>query len=745
MLGWSSQLFNEQNQFISDVDANVLKGRAKELFVKVFIKLTFIALLLLVIYSSLTMYFSYQQAIITQQKKLQGIGEKFTNKLDTIKFFLEEETNKFSTLTFNGLEQKERSFSLSELVSPYVQMVSYIDIATNLTDEFMRTSGSNKFRYTLTQSSEPHSKLSDHFQIEQSYNVVFGLLTEPRVGQEVSFYAAAPMRFGDDVVAVIMLVFDSSIFDLNGPNELENQPRVLFANGQELNGDDSLISMQSHSWRDLGKEMFLKPNESSISQPVSTLVYNVVHQPGLKDPADNLRFSLIKNVSPLGVFKENLFKFIGGLVFFVFFTVLNVALAALYADSRLKAWINRRESAVRALAFDCCEGLIIRDHHGVVVNLNQGVLGMTGYQKQQVIGTNISLLDLDQTLQSRFLSILRDAQKEGSWKGEVVVYGPEHSQTTQLLTVGVSFDDKGKVSYYVESYADLSKIKRQEMELRIAAVAFDTQNSLVITDAEGNIQRVNKAFVMMTGYEESEVSGLKPSVIGSGRHDQQFYKKMWHSLILEGNWRGLVWNRRKNGSVYLEYKVITAVKDDEGNTTHYVSNGMDYTLQNELEQKLELMSKTDALTELFNRRCFDEKLKEHIQVFKRYGQTFSIMIIDLDHFKRINDKHGHDVGDKTLKRIAKQCTEIIRDTDIAFRWGGEEFVILLPETEKEGAALMGERVRKLIELNASEPRVTCSIGVTTIQLHDNSDSIVKRADDALYTAKEDRNRVVVLN
>jgi len=165
------------------------------------------------------------------------------------------------------------------------------------------------------------------------------------------------------------------------------------------------------------------------------------------------------------------------------------------------------------------------------------------------------------------------------------------------------------------------------------------------------------------------------------------------------------------------------------------------------EHKLIQMAKIDGLTGIYNRRYLDSRLTEEIERSRRHGNPLSILLLDIDHFKKINDTHGHLCGDYALRKISELLQELVRTSDILGRYGGEEFLCILPETPHEQAVVLAERCREQIATKPlacedHQARITISIGVTGQHRDDTLDSIIKRADDALYQAKrEGRNRV----
>jgi len=303
---------------------------------------------------------------------------------------------------------------------------------------------------------------------------------------------------------------------------------------------------------------------------------------------------------------------------------------------------------------------------------------------------------------------------------------------------------------------DITERKRAEDELRIAAVAFSTQNGMVITDPEGKILRVNEAFTRLTGYRADEAVGKTMALLHSGRQSQLFYQHMWQKLLDEDQWRGEIWNRRKNGQIYPEMLSITAVVSPERGVTHYVGNFIDITANKEAEARIHRLAYYDPLTSLPNRRLLQDLLGQVLAAGKRSGRYGALIFLDLDNFKPINDTHGHDVGDLLLIEVARRITLCVRDVDTVARLGGDEFVVMLSDLDMDKAASTAEAeaVAEKIRNTVAEPYLltiqqeddsettvehscTSSLGVALFISHESSvEEIIKCADMAMYQAKE---------
>ncbi|MGA7595984.1 MAG: EAL domain-containing protein [Gallionella sp.] len=285
------------------------------------------------------------------------------------------------------------------------------------------------------------------------------------------------------------------------------------------------------------------------------------------------------------------------------------------------------------------------------------------------------------------------------------------------------------------------------VDLRVAATAFDSQESLMITDENRIILRVNKAFTEDTGYTSEEVLGLTPKLLQSGRHDEHFYREMWEAVNRTGTWQGEIWDRHKNGEIYPKWFSITAVKGADGVVTHYIGSHIDISDRKSAENEIRLLAYYDPLTQLPNRRLLMDRFHHALVSSARNHRAGALLFIDLDNFKDLNDSLGHDIGDQLLQQVAQRLTSGIRDDDTASRLGGDEFVVMLEnlsEHELEAAShaeLVSEKILALLsqpyQLGSHEYRSSASIGATLFYGNSlASDELLKQADIAMYQAKK---------
>ncbi|CAK1994847.1 MULTISPECIES: sensor domain-containing diguanylate cyclase [Vibrio] len=279
-----------------------------------------------------------------------------------------------------------------------------------------------------------------------------------------------------------------------------------------------------------------------------------------------------------------------------------------------------------------------------------------------------------------------------------------------------------------------SNHKKNSIESQLAKAAMNGMSALVITDRNNRIIKVNQEFTRVSGYELEDVKGRQPSMFASGRYNEEFYIKMWSIIKEKGMWEGEVVNRRKDGSLITEILRIQTIKDSKDVIQFYVASFVDISKHKELENKLRNLSEKDALAGCWNRRKFDLELRDECSRVNRYPtrEQSCLAILDIDHFKRINDRFGHDYGDRVIQTVAQVLQRECRETDFVARIGGEEFGVILPHTTTEEAEYVLNRLRIAVSIELDNV-VTVSGGITNVT---NDPALnYKCADLALYEAK----------
>jgi diguanylate cyclase (GGDEF)-like protein/PAS domain S-box-containing protein len=283
----------------------------------------------------------------------------------------------------------------------------------------------------------------------------------------------------------------------------------------------------------------------------------------------------------------------------------------------------------------------------------------------------------------------------------------------------------------------------QDMQhLRLAAAVFDsTLEGVLVTDAGGVIVHVNRAFMEITGYQQDEVLGMRPSKFKSGRHGPDFYERMYKNILSAGQWSGEIWNRRKNGEIYPQWQSIRCIKDDKGAITHFVAVFSDISSVKRSERELAHLAHHDALTGLPNRLLFTDRAEQAQTHARRNKQTLALLLIDLDHFKHINDSMGHNVGDEVLKAISQRLTGLLEKGVTVARLGGDEFAVLVenPQQAIQAAELAQgvlDGVREPLVLDGQSLFLTASIGISLFPNDAlSAEQLLRNADAALFQAK----------
>jgi diguanylate cyclase (GGDEF)-like protein/PAS domain S-box-containing protein len=394
------------------------------------------------------------------------------------------------------------------------------------------------------------------------------------------------------------------------------------------------------------------------------------------------------------------------------------------------------------------DGFWTTDSMGNLLDANEAYATMSGYSIDELIGMHISQLDaFDQP---------EDVAARGA---RIIAHGHERFESRHRHKDGHLFDIEASVAYMPEIQQffvfcrDITERKRNEDALRVAAVAFETHEAILITDRRANIVRVNQAFTDITGYRPEEVLGQNPRILSAGRQDKAFYIDMWQQLLHTGSWAGEIWDKRKNGQIYPKWLTITAVRDERQEVTHYVSIFSDITVRKQAEEEIHKLAFYDALTKLPNRRLFLDRFRSALAASVRRDDYGAVLFIDLDRFKALNDTLGHDYGDLLLIEVGVRIKSCVREMDTVARFGGDEFVVLIEalSDDKDDAtfkvSLVAEKIREALArtygLKGHEHHSSPSIGISLYHGHDESlDVLIEHADMAMYQAKESGRNAV---
>lgn len=412
-----------------------------------------------------------------------------------------------------------------------------------------------------------------------------------------------------------------------------------------------------------------------------------------------------------------------------------------------RAEAARNQSQAMAIAFgqildDSLNEIYIFDAETLkFVQVNKGARHNLGYSMDEM--RNLTALDLkpDMALEDfeRLLGSLRSGEQE------IIQFETRHRRKDgSFYPVEVYLQSAvlGSVPVFVAMILDVSERKNAEDKLQQAAAVFaNISDAVLITDPDARITAVNAAFTEITGYTEHEVLGSNPSTLQSGKQDHECYKNPWISLADTDRWQGEVWNRRKDGVVFPVWQTISAVRDQEGVLTHFVSVFSDISAIKQSQERVRYLAYHDALTDLPNRLLFDDRLTHAIQRAHRNGSTVALLFVDLDRFKSINDTLGHSMGDLVLQEVAGRLLSCVREEDTVARLGGDEFALILEEvSDAIHVARVAEQVIRTlscpIDLKGQTVCAGASVGISLYPDDgDDAATLLEGADTAMYYAK----------
>lgn len=432
-------------------------------------------------------------------------------------------------------------------------------------------------------------------------------------------------------------------------------------------------------------------------------------------------------------------------------------LLALFGTRLLDIVPIARDKLINSLA----DGMIVLDMHDRIIDVNQAAARMVDSQPATLIGKGLAEVGL-------FPHSFSTRPPDQEIKTELEIGTIDKRYFDVLLSP--LRDGRGKLLGALIIFRNITERKENELRLRHLTQAVEqSPASVLITDFHGNITYVNPYFTDLTGYAPGEVIGKNPNVLQSGYTPDEVYREMWHTIQSGQTWHGEFLNRKKNGDLYWENVVIAPVMDQEGHIVSFIAVKEDITERKRAEDNLRTANQQlesrlreiealqaslheqairDPLTQLHNRRFLDEAIEQEFHHAQRALESLSVILLDIDFFKAINDTYGHAVGDACLVALAELLRQHVRKSDIVCRYGGEEFMLVLRATQLAGATQYAERLRLLVAdqifyIDAVEIKFTISLGISTFPAHGTSHrEIINKSDDALYASKRTgRNRV----
>lgn len=408
------------------------------------------------------------------------------------------------------------------------------------------------------------------------------------------------------------------------------------------------------------------------------------------------------------------------------------------ADS---ARIAESEERYRSLVDHVQDGVLVVENRRVIF-ANQRFADMVGHAVDEVVGADmLELLEPPDRpiIAERYDRRMRGETVPDQYRVRLAHAGVARTVVADFWVTPLAPVESKRVLINVH---DVTSKLAMEREMQISAAVFENAaEAIVVTDLDGTILRVNPAFTAITGYTPREALGKTPRLLKSGRHDQPFYAEMWSAFKDKGRWEGEIWNRRKNGELYVEWLSITRIADGDA-VGGYVATFTDITQRKKAEDAIRHRAHHDALTDLPNRSLFFDRLQSVAATASRYGRQFGLMYVDLDYFKEVNDNHGHAAGDQLLIQTAERLNGCVRQSDTVARMGGDEFAVILAEIESQAEAedvarRVLQQIGREFVLDAATISISCSIGVAIFPIHDRDmEGLQRKADKALYAAKD---------
>ena len=346
----------------------------------------------------------------------------------------------------------------------------------------------------------------------------------------------------------------------------------------------------------------------------------------------------------------------------------------------------------------------------------------------------IQLLFLSLSLISAYLNI-------GIFGDDFTRYGLSNFWALAMMLASVG------MAFAIMSTTERYSARKHKQHAKLFEISHE---GVLIVDAQNNIVSVNTAFTEITGYTADDVIGKNPRLLSSGRQSREFYVDMWKTLLEQGHWQGEVWNRRKDGSAYLEKLIIHTVTDDHNNVISRIGSISDITVEKASQEAITHQAQHDFLTNLPNRLLFSDRFEQQLAFANRHDTKFAVIYLDLDKFKPVNDTLGHQVGDLLLIAVAERLVELVRKIDTVSRFGGDEFAILVSEVDSmDDVITLANKVVFTLSrpflIETHTVNVSASLGITLYPENGTDiDTLMSKADTAMYQAKRDGHNNYVI-
>ena len=381
----------------------------------------------------------------------------------------------------------------------------------------------------------------------------------------------------------------------------------------------------------------------------------------------------------------------------------------------------------------------IKDKSGKYIYLNSTYQKLLGFKPWKDKKTEEIF---DKSISKSIIESDREAFYEGKHKHEEYITNEEGIKKLYATYKFPIDSNEGKVLCGFGLDITQEKIYQEKIEL-YSKIFDNTNEAIILTDEKGITIDINNAFKELTGYSKKEIIGKNPNIRKSEKHNNEFYAKMWKSLMTKGSWTGEMFNKHKNGTIYPELMNINSIKNEKNEITNFVGIFQSIEHQKQIESQLKKMAHYDTLTNLPNRTLFYDRLDKSIQRAHRDETLMGIIFLDLDDFKVINDTIGHSAGDTVLKVVAKRLINTVRDSDTVARLGGDEFVIILEKiSQLSDISYIADKIISEIKApiqvkDNKECSIGISLGISIYPKHTtDKKELLEFADSAMYKAKD---------
>lgn len=377
--------------------------------------------------------------------------------------------------------------------------------------------------------------------------------------------------------------------------------------------------------------------------------------------------------------------------------------------------------------------------HPKILYVNDAFTQMSGYEKDEIIGKTPRILQGEKTDREVLDRLKECLINEEYFEGKAINYTKEGREYWVEWNISPVYDKEKNLIAFLSLQKDISVPQKLLNHIKLFQKAIDqNHDAIALFNAKGDYIYVNKSYTQRTGYSVVELIGKNPRILKSGQHDEGFYKNLWDNLFSKTSFETIFCNRNADGIFYYEKQTITPIVEGE-ELIGFVTIGKNYDKEQEQNKQLKEDIFIDDLTKLFNKKAFDVKFHNAIESYFKDDNIFSMMFIDLDNFKQVNDNMGHDKGDDALRDCANFLKEHIRRSDDIFRFGGDEFIVLLYGASKDDASLLCEKLEKIFLKStiSSRYKIGMSIGYKEYG-GEEGDIFFKQTDEEMYHKKREK-------